>query len=72
MKNGSVKQLIVLLLMFNALAMMIVSVNASVSAQPTGQATAYTSPYTATNFILNTTVNPINTIAIFVCLLRKE
>ncbi|MEM3338645.1 hypothetical protein, partial [Saccharolobus sp.] len=63
MKNGSVKQLIVLLLMFNALAMMIVSVNASVSAQPTGQATAYTSPYTSTSFVLNTTVNPINTIA---------
>ncbi|MEM3846681.1 MAG: hypothetical protein QXU98_13385, partial [Candidatus Parvarchaeota archaeon] len=66
MKSG---ELIIRLLLLNLLLTSIILVatgikaDSSVSAQPIGQATVYTAPYTATSFVLNTTVNPINTIA---------
>ncbi|MEM3845522.1 MAG: hypothetical protein QXU98_07470, partial [Candidatus Parvarchaeota archaeon] len=66
MKSG---KLIIRLLLLNLLLTSIILVatgikaDSSVSAQPIGQATVYTAPYTSTSFVLNTTVNPINTIA---------
>ncbi|MEM4067627.1 MAG: hypothetical protein QXV17_12300, partial [Candidatus Micrarchaeaceae archaeon] len=66
MKSG---ELIIRLLLLNLLLTSIILVatgikaDSSVSAQPIGQATVYTAPYTSTSFVLNTTVNPINTIA---------
>ncbi|MEM4056960.1 MAG: hypothetical protein QW578_07985, partial [Thermoplasmatales archaeon] len=66
MKSGElIIRLLLLVLLLTSIILVATGIKAdsSVSAQPIGQATVYTAPYTSTSFVLNTTVNPINTIA---------